>query len=85
MGYIDLDMDWRARLSSTPSVCHGDLCVTGTRIPVSVVLDNLAAGLSAADIVASYPSLSHDDVRAALAWAAEIAREHAYLPATRSR
>jgi uncharacterized protein (DUF433 family) len=85
MGYIDLDMDWRARLSATEGVCHGHLCVTGTRIPASVVLDNLAAGLSAAEIVGSYPSLTLEDVRAALAWAAEIARERTYLPATRAR
>jgi len=78
-------MDWRTRLSADPAVCHGDLCVTGTRIPASVVLDNLAAGLSAADIVASYDSLTVDDVRAVLAWAAEIARERVYLPATRAR
>ncbi|HZJ69799.1 MAG TPA: DUF433 domain-containing protein [Planctomycetota bacterium] len=78
-------MDWRARLSATEGVCHGHLCITGTRIPASVVLDNLAAGLGVADIVASYPSLSVEDVRAVLAWAAEIARERTYLPATRAR
>ena len=72
MGYIDLGMDWRTRLTANPDICHGDLCVTGTRIPVSVVLDNLAAGSSAADIVARYPSLSLDDIRAVLAWAAEM-------------
>jgi len=85
MSYIDLDMDWRARLSANPAVCHGDVCVTGTRIPASVILDNLAAGLSPDSIVASYPSLALEDVHAVLTWAAEIAREHAYLPAPRAR
>ena len=42
---------------------------------VSVVLDNLAAGLSPAEIVRSYPSLHPDDVAAAMAYAAELARE----------
>ena len=42
---------------------------------VSVVLDNLAAGLSPTEIVHSYPSLQSDDVAAAMAYAAELARE----------
>ncbi len=68
-------MDWRERIESKPEVVHGKLCIKGTRIPVSVVLDNLADGLSAEDVVASYPSLSLDDVRAAIAYAADLARE----------
>ena len=68
-------MDWRARIDSNSEVMHGRLCIKGTRVPVSVVLDNLAAGLSAQEIVASYPSLAVDDVRAALAYAAEVARD----------
>ena len=42
-------MGWRERISSDPAVCHGLACIKGTRIPVAVVLDNLAAGLSADD------------------------------------
>jgi uncharacterized protein (DUF433 family) len=68
-------MEWRARISIDPAVCHGQACIRGTRIPVAVVLDNLAAGLSAEDIVASYPSLRIEDIRAATACAAELARE----------
>ena len=68
-------MNWRTRIDSRPDVMHGQLCIKGTRIPVSVVLDNLAAGLTADGIVESYPSLAIDDVRAALAYAAEVARD----------
>ncbi len=68
-------MEWRERISIDPAVCHGQACIRGTRIPVAVVLDNLAAGLSADEIVASYPALRVDDVRAATAYAAELARE----------
>ena len=68
-------MDWRERISIDPAVCHGQACIKGTRIPVAVVLDNLAAGLSADEIVASYPALRVEDVRAATAYAAELARE----------
>lgn len=69
-------MNWRERIESTPAVLRGQLCIKGTRIPVSVVLDNLAAGLTAEELLASYPSLSLEDVRAAIAYAAELAREH---------
>lgn len=68
-------MDWRTRISIDPAVCHGKACIKGTRIMVSVVLDNLAAGQSADDIVQLYPSLQRDDVTAAMAYAAELARE----------
>jgi uncharacterized protein (DUF433 family) len=68
-------MNWRERISIDPVVCHGQACIKGTRLPVAVVLDNLAAGLSAEEIVASYPPLRVDDVRAATAYAAELARE----------
>jgi uncharacterized protein (DUF433 family) len=63
------------RITSDPAICHGKACIRGTRIMVSVILDNLAAGLTADEIVASYPSLALEDVRAAIAYAAEIARE----------
>lgn len=68
-------MDWRARIESKPDVVHGRPCIKGTRIPVSVILDNLADGLAAEQIVTSYPALSVDDVRAAISYAAELARE----------
>lgn len=68
-------MDWRERISSTPAVCHGQACIKGTRIMVSTVLDNMAAGLDAAEILQSYPSLTTDDLRAALAYAAAIAAD----------
>jgi len=68
-------MDWRLRVSTDPAVCHGQACIRGTRIPVSVVLDNLAAGLLPQQIVDSYPSLTLEDVSAAVAYGAELARE----------
>ena len=68
-------MDWREHIAVDPLVCHGQACVRGTRIPVSVVLDNLAAGLSATEIVKSYPSLTPGAIQASVAYAAELARE----------
>jgi len=74
-GMESIAMEWRERISIDPAVCHGQACIKGTRLPVAVVLDNLAAGLSAEEIVASYPPLRIDDVRAATAYAAELALE----------
>jgi uncharacterized protein (DUF433 family) len=68
-------MSWRERITTDTGVCHGQACIRGTRIPVSVVLDNLAAGSAPEDITASYPSLTVEDVRAAVAYGAELARE----------
>ncbi len=56
------------RITTDPNVCHGKACIRGTRVMVSVILDNLAAGLSVAEIVKEYPSLKPEDVQAALAY-----------------
>jgi len=69
------NMNWRDRISVDPHVCHGKACIKGTRVMVSVILDNLAAGVSREDIVASYSSIALEDVEAALAYAAELTRE----------
>jgi uncharacterized protein (DUF433 family) len=66
---------WRERVSTDPKICHGKACIRGTRIMVSVVLDNLAQGVSRDEILASYPSLQSADLDAALGYAAELARE----------
>ena len=68
-------MDLRDRITTDPAVCHGQACIGGTRIPVSVVLDNLAAGLSSEEILVECPGLQPDDIRAAIAYAADLARE----------
>ena len=68
-------MNWQERISVEPAVCHGRACVKGTRIMVSVVLDNLAAGVKTKEILSSYPSLTEEDVQAAIAYAADLARE----------
>jgi uncharacterized protein (DUF433 family) len=66
---------WRDHIVSDPLVCHGRACIRGTRVPVSVVLDNLAVGQAPEAVVASYPSLTLEDVHAAMQYAAELARE----------
>ena len=68
-------MDWREYITVDPNVCHRQACVAGTRVTVSVILDNLAAGLTAEEVAESYPSVSVDAVRASLQYATELARE----------
>ena len=65
-------MNWRERIERDPQTPHGKLHVRGTTILVSVVLDNLAARMDLREVLITYPSLSEDDVRACVAWAAEI-------------
>ncbi len=68
-------MDWKLYLSADPEIMHGTVCFRGTRVPVSVVLDNLAAGEVPAHILEQFPSLKPEHIPAAIAYAAELARE----------
>jgi uncharacterized protein (DUF433 family) len=67
--------EWKERIAVNPAVCHGRACIRGTRVMVSVILDNLAVGVPVEEIIGSYPPIQHSDIQAALAYAAEIARE----------
>ncbi len=68
-------MKWQDYITVEPDVCHGSACVKGTRVMVSVVLDNLAEGASINEILESYPSLNRESVLAAISYAAELTRE----------
>ena len=63
------------RISIDPNVCFGKPCIRGTRIWVSLIVDNLAAGISEEEILAAYPSLTKEDIRAALTYAAELTHD----------
>jgi len=63
------------RISIDPNVCFGKPCIRGTRIWVSLILDFLANGMSIDEIRAEYPQLTAEDVRAAIAYGAEMSRE----------
>lgn len=65
-------MNWQDRISVDPRVCHGKACIRGTRIMVSVILDNLAANVLPEGILGSYPTLRTKDVQAAIANAADL-------------
>jgi len=63
------------RISINPNICFGKPCIRGTRIWVSLLLDLLANGMSVEEILAEYPQLTEEDIRAAIAYGAEMTRE----------
>ena len=65
----------RKHISIDPQICFGKPCIRGTRIWVSLVVDNLAENVSESELLAAYPQLTPTDIRAALAFAAEMTRE----------
>ena len=68
-------MEWREYIITDPKICHGRACIKGTRIMVSIILDNLAAGLTPEQIIESYPGLNRNSILAAISYAADISRE----------
>jgi len=63
------------RIAIDPNVCFGKPCIRGTRIWVSLIMDNLAEGVSEAELLLAFPQLQPEDIRAAMAFAAEMTRE----------
>ena len=64
-----------ARISINPQICFGKPCIRGHRIWVSLVLDLLASGITAEEIIVDYPDLTREDIQACIAYGAEMARE----------
>ena len=73
-------MRWQDRVSVNPNVCHGKPCIRGTRVMVSVVLADVAAGEPVESIMSGY-HIEREDVQAALFFAADLAQDR-YLPLT---
>ena len=71
---------WQQRITTDASVCHGKPCFRSTRVMVSIVLDYLAAGASTEAIIEQYPTLTSDDVQAAIAYGAWLAHQEEDQP-----
>lgn len=69
------NMDLSDRILTDPSICHGKACIKGTRIIVSVILDNLAAGVTQDEILKSYPSLKKEDIQASIDYADKLTHD----------
>jgi uncharacterized protein (DUF433 family) len=76
-------MAWQDFLSTDPRICGGQVCAKGTRVPVTVILDNLAEGTTHDEMLRSYPTLRREHIDASLAYAAELAREESLIPLQR--
>jgi uncharacterized protein (DUF433 family) len=77
--------DLLKRISIDPAVCFGKPCIRGTRLWVSLILDNLADGISEKELMENYPMLTHEDILAAIAYGAEMSRErYVRLPIEKS-
>jgi len=65
------------RITVDPQICHGKPCIRGLRYPVEMLLELMSSGMSATQILADYPDLEPDDLRACLAYAAQLTRTRA--------
>ena len=72
-------MNWKEKISIDPNTCHGKAHIKGTRVQISVILDNLAEDMSIEDILMEYPSLKREDIYIALQYAAMLARDE-FIP-----
>ena len=77
--------DLLQRISIDPNIGFGKACIRGIRIWVSLIIANLAAGASEAEILENYPSLAPEDIKAAPAYAAELTRERVIPAAVGSK
>jgi Uncharacterized conserved protein len=66
------------RISSDPNICHGKPCIKGTRIPVYLIVSLIAEREGIENIIQDYPSLTQDDVKAAVHYAAKLCEYEAY-------
>ncbi len=71
-------MNWQDFIETTPSIRGGKPCIVGTRITATDILEYLAGGMTEDEIVADFPSLQRDHIRAVLAYAAERERRYAF-------
>ncbi|HTA79267.1 MAG TPA: DUF433 domain-containing protein [Terracidiphilus sp.] len=73
-------MSWRERIVIDPAVHHGDPCIKGTRVPVSVIAGSLGDGDTPEQVLLAYPQLTIEDVKAALKFAAEAVNNADFVP-----
>ena len=71
---------WQERIVTDPERHHGDPCIKGTRIPVTIIMGSLADGMAAEEILTYYPQLTLEDIQAVLGYAAELMQQEVLLP-----
>jgi uncharacterized protein (DUF433 family) len=73
-------MDWRERIVVDPAIHHGDPCIKGSRVPVSIIVGSIADGDTFERLIEAYPQLTPDDIKAALKFAAEAVSNADFIP-----
>jgi uncharacterized protein (DUF433 family) len=73
-------MTWRDRIIIDPAIQHGDPCIKGTRVPVSVIAASLGDGDTPQQLLQAYPQLTIEDIKAALKFAAEAVSNADFVP-----
>ncbi len=71
---------WRKRIVIDPAIHHGEPCIRGTRVPVSVIVGSIADGDTSEQILDAWPQLTGEDVKAALKFAAEAVNNADFVP-----
>ena len=64
-------IDWKNKIVIDPEIHHGTPCIKGTRIPVSIIINSFADGMTVNDIMQEYPQLKNEDIYASLSYAAD--------------
>jgi uncharacterized protein (DUF433 family) len=75
-----LNDDWRERIVIDPAIHHGEPCIKGTRVPVSVIVGSIADGDTREQVLEAWPQLAADDIKAALKFAAEAVNNADFVP-----
>ncbi len=76
-------MNWRGRIVIDPAIHHGEPCIKGTRVPVSVIVGSIADGDTPERILDAWPQLTGEDIKAALKFAAEAVNNADFVPLRR--
>ncbi len=80
---MSVSTEWRDRIVVDPAIHHGDPCIAGTRVLISVIIGSLAGDDTLEEILRSYPQLKREDIHAGLQFAAEVVNQFDFVPASR--
>jgi uncharacterized protein (DUF433 family) len=78
-----MNKNWRDRILIDPAIHHGEPCIKGTRVPVSIIVGSVADGDTSEQILRSWPQLTSEDIKAALKFAAEAVNNFDFVPLRR--
>ncbi len=79
-----MNLNWRERIVIDPAIHHGEPCIKGTRVPVSVIVGSIADDDTPEQIIDAWPQLNVDDIKAALKFAAEAVNNSDFIPLQRN-